>query len=328
MPSSLNRLSHLHLSNPIAYAHSLRLQEAVLNRHWANREALRASDPTSASDQPRLHPPAPTLLTFQTLPTYTVGRRHLTDNPLSASQIAFLTGTDTASTCSKDKIIPTQAAEFYPSPRGGLLTYHAPGQLTAYPIIDLRRFRLSARNYIRLLEDVVINTCATFGVSNVGRSCGDPGVWVLDKQTGKVTDRKICAVGVRVTRGIGSHGIGLNVFDAPIPEGLRKKYNFQDPQGKALPAVSPDSAGQHSRGYLSWGFGRIVACGLEGKRTTWLSEEGADASVDVHEVAGVFAGELAKALNMQAKQDPKDMQHLDGVEQLTEEAILAESKDP
>lgn len=324
MPPALNRLSHLHLPNPIAYAHSLRLQEAILSRHWAYRATLRSSDATNACDQPRSQPPAPTLLTFSTLPTYTVGRRHLTDNPLSASQTAFLTGSDATDPSFKDNTQPTQAADFYPSPRGGLLTYHASGQLTAYPIVDLRRFSLSARNYIRLLEDVVINTCAAFGVGHVGRSCGDPGVWVLDKEQGKLTDRKLCAVGVRVTRGVGSHGIGLNVFDAPIPEVLKKRYRFQDPEGRALPVQSSGNHGQDPRGYLSWGFGRIVACGLGGKRTTWLTEEGADAGLDVHKVAKVFARELAKALNASGIEDREDLQAVGGVEEVTEDNLLSE----
>jgi lipoyl(octanoyl) transferase 2 len=336
---SLNRLSHLRLPNPIPYNYSLRLQEVVLNRHWTYRNALKSSTKPSSSS-PSTHslslsPPPPTLLTFSTQPTYTVGRRHLTENPLSEAQIAFLTGKDTTKGTSQSNLSEdsdfdfSNPATFHPSPRGGLLTYHAPGQLTAYPLIDLRRFSLSARQYISLLEDVVISTCAAFGVANVGRSCGDPGVWVLNKSTGRVTDRKICAVGVRVTRGVGSHGVGLNVFDAGIPQELRRDYPFQDPSGNPLPPPTGDegSSEDDTRGYLSWGFGRIVACGLEGKRTTWLTNEGADPVVKVGEVADVFAAQLLGALNASVGKGSADRIRLDGVERVTEEDILNDAAD-
>ena len=327
MPPSLNRLAHLHLPNPISYAHSLRLQEAVLNRHWAYRDAMKSNPPASSS----LHPPPPTLLTFSTHPTYTVGRRHLTLNPLSDEQITFLTGTSTSSNPSAQSNVPSatssedqtsQPASFHPSPRGGLLTYHAPGQLTAYPLIDLRRFGLSARQYISLLEDVVINTCKNVGVDNVGRSCGDPGVWMLNAPNpandGKeqVSDRKICAIGVRITRGTTSHGIGLNVHDFPIPTRLRSLYKFQDPDGNALEF---DGEGEDGRGYLSWGFGRIVACGLEGKRSTWLTKEGAEQGLGVEEVARVFAGELLRGLNVASGE--KGGERLEEIEECDEQDI-------
>ncbi len=150
---------------------------------------------------------------------------------------------------------------------------------------------------------------------------------MLDEQTGRVTDRKICAVGVRVTRGVGSHGVGLNIFDAAIPARLKHAYQFQDPEGKSLPAGSNGNA-EDSRGYLSWGFSRIVACGLEGKKTTWLTEEGADPGSDVDKVAKVFARELVEALNLQNKSAGKASSRLDGVEEISEDDILSEDKQP
>ena len=160
-------------------------------------------------------------------------------------------------------------------------------------------------------------------------------MWVLDKETGQASDRKICAVGVRVTRGVGSHGIGLNVFDAPIPAGLRDMYKFQDPEGRELPPPRLPHTSSHTvgtteedtRGYLSWGFGRIVACGLEGKRTTWLTVEGADAGVGVDEVAEIFARELLEALNAQST-SADGVGRLDGVEAITQDDILSEITEP
>lgn len=285
------RLHHLHLPLPIPYVHSLRLQEALLERHFADKAALR-KDASLTS----LAPP-PTLLTFQTHPTYTVGRRHLNANPLSASQISFLTGNREAQT-------DTSLSTFYPSPRGGLLTYHAPGQLTAYLVCNLRTHNLTPRCYIRMLEDTVMRTCARHGVPNV-LTTEDPGVWIAegsDNSTqetadnigspadattapsrSKSTNRKICAIGVQVSRGVTSHGVGFNVFDSPIQGDatIKKLYTLPkanlyaaDPIGEQIPSTAQlEDSTIPAPGYLSWGFSRIVACGLEGKSVTWLSRE-------------------------------------------------------
>ena len=98
--------------------------------------------------------------------------------------------------------------------RGGDVTFHGPGQLVAYPILDLRRRQLGAADYVRSLEETVIATLARFGVRGE-RVVGRPGVWV--------GGAKLAAVGVRVQRGITSHGLALNVstdlswFDANRP---------------------------------------------------------------------------------------------------------------
>jgi len=232
--------------------------------------------------------PDPTLLTFSTAPTYTVGRRHLQNNPISAGQQSFLTAGG--------------AATFHASPRGGLLTYHAPGQLTGYLVADLRRLGITPRCWVRLLENSVIRTCAAFGVENTART-DDPGVWIQG------TERKICAIGVQVSRGVTSHGVGLNVFDHVIPEKRRDKYDFTAEQ------EASKSFDAESRGYLSWGFSRIVACGLEGKSVTWLAREQAQVGSGASplfarfrdngpaglglmaSVGDVFAKELAKSIN-------------------------------
>lgn len=86
--------------------------------------------------------------------------------------------------------------------RGGQATYHGPGQLVAYPIVDLRRLKPDLHLYLRCLEEAVIGTCAAFGV-RAGRREGLTGVWV--------EDRKICSVGVGARRWVTMHGIALNV---------------------------------------------------------------------------------------------------------------------
>lgn len=106
------------------------------------------------------------------------------------------------------------------SDRGGDATYHGPGQLVAWPIIDLRPDRKDVRRYVTALEAAMIATCADFGVQATRRA-GDPGVWLCDP------DRKIGAIGARFSRWITQHGLALNVntrladFGLIIPCGIR-----------------------------------------------------------------------------------------------------------
>lgn len=91
--------------------------------------------------------------------------------------------------------------------RGGDITYHGPGQLTVYPILDLNRYRLGVKDYVNLLEQVVIDTIAEFGLKG-DRIEGKTGVW-LGK--GTADERKISAIGIKCSRFITMHGLSLNV---------------------------------------------------------------------------------------------------------------------
>lgn len=91
--------------------------------------------------------------------------------------------------------------------RGGDITYHGPGQLVVYPILDLERHHLGIKSYINLLEEAVIRTIADYGILGE-RVEGATGVWI-DK--GKPTERKICAIGVKCSRYVSMHGLALNV---------------------------------------------------------------------------------------------------------------------
>ena len=108
-------------------------------------------------------------------------------------------------------------AEVVQIDRGGEVTYHGPGQLVAYPIIDLHDYKMSVSWYIRLLENVVINCLQSFGIES-GRKEGLIGVWV--------DDDKICAMGVRLSKWVTMHGFALNLnpdmayFDGMIPCGI------------------------------------------------------------------------------------------------------------
>ncbi len=116
-------------------------------------------------------------------------------------------------------------AKFYRINRGGDITYHGPGQIVGYPILDLDNFFTDIHKYLRLLEEMVILTLAEYGL-NAERSDGETGVW-LDVGTPFV--RKICAMGVRASRWVTMHGFALNVnsdlgyFDLMIPCGIKGK---------------------------------------------------------------------------------------------------------
>ena len=108
---------------------------------------------------------------------------------------------------------------FYPTDRGGDVTYHGPGQLVGYPIVDLREWKRDVGAYVRAVEQVIIDTLADYGIS-AGRIPKLTGVWV--------DDRKIAAIGVHISRWVTSHGFALNVatdlsyFQYIVPCGLTK----------------------------------------------------------------------------------------------------------
>jgi lipoyl(octanoyl) transferase len=98
-------------------------------------------------------------------------------------------------------------ASFYRTNRGGDITYHGPGQIVGYPIIDLENFDIGLRQYIYNMEEVIIKTVAEFGLTG-GRDAEATGVWL---DVGKPTARKICAIGVKSSRHVTMHGFAFNV---------------------------------------------------------------------------------------------------------------------
>ena len=91
--------------------------------------------------------------------------------------------------------------------RGGDITYHGPGQLVCYPILNLEDFHLGRKEYLHLLEEAVTRVCASYGIE-AGRVDGATGVWL---ETGTPRERKICAMGVRSSHFVTMHGLALNV---------------------------------------------------------------------------------------------------------------------
>ena len=130
--------------------------------------------------------PDPTIITAQFNPVYTCGRREI--GTVSAEQQEYLRANGTA--------------EFVEAMRGGQTTFHGPGQMVAYPIIDLRRHKLTPRSYVCVLEKALIATCNRYGIK--ATTTEHTGVWTTPED-------KIAAVGVHMRRNITSHGIGLNV---------------------------------------------------------------------------------------------------------------------
>ena len=131
-------------------------------------------------------------------------------------------------------------AELVRTDRGGDVTYHGPGQLVGYPIVDVAMGPGAVPAYVHSVEQVVIDALADVGLPGAARLDGYPGVWV---GTGTDHPRKICAIGVRVTRGRSMHGFALN--------------------------VAPDMAM----------FDHIVPCGIADKAVTSLAGEGVDVSM-------------------------------------------------
>ena len=99
-------------------------------------------------------------------------------------------------------------ASFYRIDRGGDITYHGPGQIVGYPLLDLEIFDLTLKAYIYNIEEVVIQTLQEYGIG-AGRSEGATGVWIDSEVKGKA--RKICAIGVRASRHITMHGFAFNI---------------------------------------------------------------------------------------------------------------------
>ncbi len=118
-----------------------------------------------------------------------------------------------------------KGATFYKINRGGDITYHGPGQIVGYPILDLENFFTDIHKYLRLLEEIIILTIAEYGIKGT-RSEGETGVWL---DVGTPFARKICAMGIRSSRWVTMHGFALNAnvnlgyFDNIIPCGIKGK---------------------------------------------------------------------------------------------------------
>jgi lipoyl(octanoyl) transferase len=133
-----------------------------------------------------------TLLLLEHEPVITIGRRTQ----------------DRSDLLSTSEELEKRGIELIETDRGGEITYHAPGQLTGYPILNLAEHGKDIHRYLRLLEEAVIRTLSEFGVKS-GRKSGLTGVWV--------GEAKICAIGVKISRWVSMHGFALNISTDLLP---------------------------------------------------------------------------------------------------------------
>lgn len=166
----------------------------------------------------------PTLLLVEHEPVITVSRRKSSQQHLLADS----------------QRLKTLGIDVQPTDRGGDVTYHGPGQLVAYPIVALKPLGFNVGHYMRFLETVAIATLAELGIAGV-RDEGATGVWV-ETDAGKA---KVCAMGIRVKRGVTMHGLALNVspnmqhFTTIVPCGLtdRPVTSLHELMGDAVPSM-------------------------------------------------------------------------------------------
>ncbi|OGX89115.1 lipoyl(octanoyl) transferase [Hymenobacter lapidarius] len=210
----------------VEYVPTWHYQEELMDATLAVKTQNRQAETTGAA-------PAPTpnhLLLCEHPHTYTLGKSGKPEHLLL-----------------NEAALTAHGASFHRINRGGDITYHGPGQLVGYPILDLDNFRPDIHWYLRTLEEAVIRTLAEYGL-RAGRIAGLTGVW-LDWEEGAANPRKICALGVKCSRWVTLHGFALN--------------------------VNPD---------LNY-FGHIVPCGITDKAVTSLAQElGSGASVSVADV--------------------------------------------
>ncbi|WP_213805226.1 lipoyl(octanoyl) transferase LipB [Granulicella sp. dw_53] len=197
---------------------------------------------------------ADTLLLLEHPPVITLGRNSHRSNILAS-----------------DELLASRGVELHEINRGGDVTYHGPGQLVGYPIVDLRGDlpgkkgpHLGPVDYMRLLEEVLIRTCGDFGVM-AQRIPKLTGVWTI--AGGSIPEKKIAALGVHVSQGVTSHGFALNVttdlrdFDWIIPCGLtgRQVTSLElevDSDDPAERQPTMESAGNSVSRNFGWVFGR------------------------------------------------------------------------
>lgn len=162
------------------YAACLQLQQELFGALLARKQAA----------QPTAEDSIGTLLLVEHPPVYTLGKSGKSENLLIPQAMLEQLG-----------------ASFFHTDRGGDITFHGPGQLVGYPILDLEPLGIGLRDYIDALEEAAIRTVAHYGIE-AGRIAGASGVWLTEKNR---PARKICAIGVRASRYVTMHGFGLNV---------------------------------------------------------------------------------------------------------------------
>jgi lipoyl(octanoyl) transferase len=179
-----------------------------------------------------------TLLLLEHDPVFTLGRNARLEHVLRSREA-----------------LEAQGFDVFETGRGGDVTYHGPGQVVGYPILDLSPDRCDVHRYVRDLEEVMIRTCADYGIE-AGRVAGMSGAWVGDE--------KIGAIGVRIARWVTSHGFALNVstdlapFGMIVPCGIRGRGVTSLERQLARPVAAEEVAARLPR-HLASVLGRVIA---------------------------------------------------------------------
>jgi lipoyl(octanoyl) transferase len=213
-------------------------QEILLQENVRIKTETRQREAVTAGDPPTTH----YLLLVEHPPVYTLGKSGHMENMLV-----------------DEGGLHAKGIQFFRINRGGDITFHGPGQIVGYPILDLERLYTDIGRYLRELEEVTISVLAGYGIKG-DRSPGETGVWIDPGVRGK--ERKICAIGVRCSRWVTMHGFALN--------------------------VNTD---------LDY-FGNIVPCGITGKQVTSLQKE-LGRSVDIGEVKNAWKREFEKVFGVE-----------------------------
>lgn len=190
-------------------------QESLLQENVRKKTEARSLVPDAGALQSDFNLPVSDLSTRHHLlfvehpPVYTLGKSGNIENVLISEEMRSVKG-----------------IEFFRTNRGGDITFHGPGQIVGYPILDLEKFYTDIGKYLRNIEEVIILTLAEYGIKG-DRSPGETGVWIDPDIKGR--ERKICAIGVRSSRWITMHGFALNVntdlnyFNFIVPCGITDK---------------------------------------------------------------------------------------------------------
>ena len=183
-----------------SYSESLKIQEGYFNSIIELKRSNRKKETAIPTDN--------YLLWVEHPPVFTLGKSGKMEHLLLNQQT-----------------LVNKGIEFYKTNRGGDITFHGPGQLVVYPILDLDNFFTDIHKYLRYLEEAVIGTLKEYGLKSK-RSPGETGVWL---DVGTPFARKICAMGVRASRWVTMHGLALNLnidlgyFDHIVPCGIKGK---------------------------------------------------------------------------------------------------------
>jgi len=184
----------------MSYSESLKIQEGYFNAIIELKRSNRKKETSIPTDN--------YLLWVEHPPVFTLGKSGKMEHLLLNQQT-----------------LVNEGIEFYKTNRGGDITFHGPGQLVVYPILDLDNFFTDIHKYLRYLEEAVIGTLKEYGLKTK-RSPGETGVWL---DVGTPFARKICAMGVRASRWVTMHGLALNLnidlgyFDHIVPCGIKGK---------------------------------------------------------------------------------------------------------